>query len=366
MRWRQIRLLPLLLAATLGGCAFIPFQGDVDARVDELLTDEQYGRAMQILAYVPDDDPRRAHYAQRLRAIRQISEQYARRVMSKTDALVREGRWSEALDLYREALSRLPQHPGLREHLKNFRVKQAERIESLDLEKLIAEGQWLRTALAIQESITEVDPESWSHSSDLKNLRYQAERISERLTERGLAAMETKDLGTAGRTLPLAAQLNPSPRIAKAEKQLSEAEAQQLRRKRQARQRAQKLEQERQAGALRAAFEQAHSEGDLVRARDILGRLLGLAGKDPDNRRLAESFEQDLDGVIQQRLDEGALLYSQGRIEEAMGRWRYVLELAPEHDEARTNLERAERVVQRLQQLREKQTVPTATAAPVH
>jgi tetratricopeptide (TPR) repeat protein len=354
----------ILLAAALGGCAYIPYQGDVDARVDALLAEEEYGRALQTLAYVRDDDPRYQHFVSRHREIRRLADQYARRVMSQADALVREGRWGEALELYREAVNRLPRHTKLREHLQAFRAKQAERIKALELEKLIAEGQWLRTAISIQESITEVAPGDWSYNSTLDNLRYDAERVAERLTERGLAAMENNDLGTAGRTLPLAAQLNPTPRIAQARKKLSAAESHEMQRKRQARQRARKLEQERRAGALRVSFEQARSDGDLVRARDILKRLLSLAGKDPEDRRMAESFDKQLDSVVQQKLDEGALLYSQGRIEEAMARWRDVLELDPDHEEAKANLERAQRVAQRVQQLREKQAVPTA--APIN
>lgn len=361
MRWIWLRKLqPFLLVAGLGGCAILPFQGDVDARVDSLLAREEYGQALQTLAYVPDDDPRHQHFVQRHREVRRLADQYAGRVMSKADALVRDGQWRDALNLYREALNRLPRHPRLREHLTAFRTKQAERIEALELEKLIAEGQWLRTAISIQESIAQVAPDDWSYNSTLDNLHYDAERIAESLTERGLTAMESNDLGTAGRTLPLAAQLKPSARITAAEKKLSAAEAQELRRKRQARERTRKLEQERRAGALRVSFEQARADGDLVRARELLKRLLSLAGKDPHNRRLADSFDKQLDAVVQQRLDEGALLYSQGRIEEAMARWRNVLELDPDHEEAGANLERAQRVAQRVQQLREKQTVPTA------
>ena len=76
MSWKALaRTQLLLLAAALGGCAIAPFQGDVDARVDALMAEEQYGRAMQTLAYVPKDDPRHLHYARRLQDIRKLSEQ---------------------------------------------------------------------------------------------------------------------------------------------------------------------------------------------------------------------------------------------------------------------------------------------------
>ena len=362
MTWlRTIR--PFLLAASLGGCAIVPFQGDVDAHVDSLLAEEQYGRAMEVLAHTPQDHPRRAHFKRRLGEVRKLADQYTRRVTSKADALVRKGEWGEALALYREALNRLPRNAKLREQVKTFRTKQSERVEALQLEKLIAEGKWLRTALSLQKSITGVDPDNWFYSSSLESLRDKAADVAERLTERGLAAMEADDLATAGRTLPLAAELKPSPRIQQAEKQLSAAETRQVKHRRETRERARKRKQEREADTLRLSFKKARSAGDLVQARDLLNRLLALAGNDPENRRLGESFHAHLSKVVKEQLNKGRMLYSQGRIQEAMGRWRRVLELDPQHEKAKANLERAERVIERLRELRDKQTVPTADGA---
>lgn len=346
----------VLLAGSLAGCAVLSgMNGDVKARVEEHESREEYGLAIDALAAVPREHPDYKRLMQKRAHLETKARAYEQSAIRRAGELTAQNRWSDALALYREALNKLPRSQALREELQAFRQKQAQRGEELRVELLVSKARWLERSLPLQEALAKTDPDDDDARRALDARRAEAATLAEELNAIGLAALEKDNLGVAARTLPLAARLNPTPTAEQAKDRLSRAELDELRRQRRTQERAIGELRQRETRQLLTEYNDASRAGDLRRARQAMARLQELDAENPEVVREHEKLRGKIERAVQKDLDEAINLYSHGKFEEAIVRWNRVLELDPENEKARSNLERAGRVVEKLRQLREKQ-----------
>jgi hypothetical protein len=269
--------------------------------------------------------------------------------------LAAQNRWADALEAYRSAIDKLPQSQVLRADLQEFRRRQAQRVEELEVDQLVARARWIERALPVQESIVTTDPGNWDARHELDQLRKEAADVADELTRVGLKALENNNLGLAGRTLPIASRLHPNPTAERARDQLGFEEAQQIQAQRRSQDNAMGRLRNQESRKLLTDFQQAFRAGDLRRARLLMTRLQDLDGQNREVIDEGARLKNRLDTVIKEHMDEGNSLYGRGKFQEAMARWNKVLELDPENEQARTSVDRASRVIDKLKQLREKQ-----------
>jgi tetratricopeptide (TPR) repeat protein len=80
-------------------------------------------------------------------------------------------------------------------------------------------------------------------------------------------------------------------------------------------------------------------------------RTLGqLASLQPNYRDVSTLLRQARDPLIEQHYLQGVRLFQAERLEDAVREWRQVLELDPQHANAKKNIEQAERLLRALQQ----------------
>ncbi len=101
---------------------------------------------------------------------------------------------------------------------------------------------------------------------------------------------------------------------------------------------------------MKTRFRAAFAAQDLALARHLLEAMEARNVDDPELRRQRQLLNQAIDTQVSAGLEEGRRLYAQGRIREALEIWRPLRALAPENRELEAHLERAERVLRRLEQ----------------
>lgn len=359
----KITLPALLTAAWLGGCALIPVEPgpELQGQLDTWIAERRYGQALDVLSRV---DPKSPHYqdmAERRRQVERLSEKYEREVVATARKDVAAGRWAKALDAYDLALERIPSSNLLRDGLAELHRQQAARVAEQELELLIRRANWLEESRPVYEKIATIAPRDSSAQKKLKDHVADIHQAASHLGKMGVAALEAGDYALADRTLPLAARLSDAEFIAKAQQQLAKWHSDRkrqrdtARRKRLQESKAREAAAKRQFTQLKQEYQSALDAGKLANARTILRNLERLA---PDDAGLREEHEQLSRAIAEESerlFQEGVRLYSRGEFEDAARQWRLVLELTPEHRNAAENLERAERVLERLEQLREKQ-----------
>ncbi len=74
----------------------------------------------------------------------------------------------------------------------------------------------------------------------------------------------------------------------------------------------------------------------------------------PEARRLHQQLNRTVSARVAPMLERSALLYREGKIEEAKKIWEEVLRLDPSHGQAQAGVERANRVLDNLRRLKER------------
>jgi Flp pilus assembly protein TadD len=361
-------LLPLLAVsiALLGGCAELGARlgvGDLDDDIDRLLAAEEYGRALDLIDAIPERDPKYQQYHYRRQQILDLAARYETDTFAEAAQLQIDGDWERALAVYRNGLDKYPDSILLQDGLRYLRDAQARRADEIARELMINRGQYLVEALPKQRKLSEVYPESRQARRLLESLEREALEVGAALGERGGAALKAGDLELARRTLPLAAELNSSPQIEARYQGLKALETAARTQQRTERQKAQVDKQREQVQARRqrtrelyAAYEQAELNQDLVQARDALREIVRIEGESSRAVALLDNLEERISVRVEDLNAQGGTAYSRGQFEDAVVFWERALELEPANEEVQSNLRRAERVLAKLKELREKQS----------
>lgn len=122
-----------------------------------------------------------------------------------------------------------------------------------------------------------------------------------------------------------------------------------------AREESRRRETERRRQEARRLHEQAQEamrQGDLRRARRTLARLEEVDSGHEELAALRHAVEEAISAKVQELLGRGNALYRDGAFAEAKAVWEAALELDPGDEKVKPHVERAERVLGRLRELK--------------
>lgn len=356
---------PLLLIGAVSllssACTTTGNYAELEPQLTQWEEDREYGRALKALGKVDPADPNYNKSAKLRKQLEKRAAEYEQQVRRETAKKVKKGDWAGALDQYDEALSRLPNSVVIRDGLAKLHQQQRDTIEQLELQRLIQHGEWLRDVIPVYHDITRVDPRSATAQSRLGRINAEARDIAGELALAGNKALADNDLGTADRTLPLAFVLHNDPVI---EESLNSLRTQQQ--KRASKKRAEKRKRDQQARALKERrqhtittllkrYDAAFAKQDFESARKQLVKLEKVDKRYSKLASMKKSLQQAIDTRVSRLFDSGVSAYSRGQFEQAAGKWREALKLDPNHQPSQENLQRAEKVLQNIQRLKEKQ-----------
>lgn len=351
-------LLLLLVLVLQAGCAVLTKYDSVEPQVAKWIQSKQYGKALEVLSYVAPTDPDYAKAAEKRKEVEALAARYEQDIRRQTRADVKAGKWAKALDTYDDALNRLPKSALLKDGLAQLHQEQTEELERLELKRLLDHGEWLKKTLPTYKQIVRLDPRSRSAAQKLEDIQSQASRIADELALFGNKALANDRIGIADRTLNLAAKLSNHPAIEESLKKLRQQQAytNRQRDKKRARQKAAARNRAKLASKHLNDYKTAFAKKDFISARS---HLKALQEVDPDNpkwKTLDRVLEQATAREVERLFDSGVSTYSRGNFEQAASLWRKALELDPEHRQAQESLDRAQRVLEKLEELKEKKT----------
>lgn len=356
---RPVRLFVLLsLVQFLWACAQLPFfQQDMTAQVDSWVANQEYGKALGAFRFISEQNPDYARLKAKKAEVLSKAGAYEVRVVREAERLVKRGQWEAALDSYQQALRNYPDGQRLQQGFKALKHQQEVRLDELQLELTLARAKALEQHLPVLNDIVEVSANDWQASHNLRKHRREAADITRRLTVIGASALDRGDIALAKRTLPIASRLHPNSETEAANQRLERALIKQTRRKRAVAQRREsdKLQK------LTVAFEEAFEAGDLPLAQRLMARLEGMEKNNAQIQQYRKQLNMAIETQVRTYMNEGIAYYSQGHFEKAIASWTNVSEIEPDNEQAQIHIERAERVLQKLRELRAKQQKPHGT-----
>jgi tetratricopeptide (TPR) repeat protein len=360
---RALRLAAGVLLVAAMGCTVLqdepirlpPVPPATDAQtVEQLIAQGNLGDALEQLdrglAERPQDPALQAEH-RRLEALIHDHEQSA---LAASRELHAQGQWASALAVLEEALQRTPQSTPLRLQRAALREQQAHRVAELRQQLQITQAEALLRRLPLLEELAQVQGNPLSRT-EARQARSRLSDLREPLLRCGQDALAAQALERAERCLALTAAIEEGPDVGEAKRQLAE-----LRHARQ-----QEIEQQRRREEVegrRLAAEQllervrAHiRHAQLAEARAALAELLAMevTVTTPELSELQRVLDESVRAKVEDLMEKGSSLYREEQFEAAKAAWEEALQLDPTHERLRANIDRAERVLEKIRTLQQ-------------
>ena len=360
----------LLLAATigLGGCAALRPAGEPSGgiQLEHYLANHDYRGASAWLA-------RQARSGVDIEAEQRLLQQHIHSfedaTLSRVIEMEKKGEWSEALMALNAALDKLPNSQVLLEK-RAYTLAQRDPALQRNLEKeLLIQADFLRDSLRTLEARERIRQPTFSDTIHRARLRHEQGQLMDALLICARNGIERADYPRANRCLEAAraqgdpkeiaalsrelAALRPKPTAENKSKPVSEAKRDQeaLR------------EKEKTIEAQHRNLHIALGQGDLVAASNIIEKLTGIEGHTPELATLNDAVQAAIAARVAELLESASGYYGNGDIAEARQQWIEILRLDPDNEQAKANIERADRVLNKLETLQQDSTTEAAPPA---
>jgi tetratricopeptide (TPR) repeat protein len=392
---RFVWLCGIMLASHIAGCASLNTSpGTAKEQIDYWLDRQEYGKA---LAVVTDskNSPSTAipNLQETQEKISAHIASYEQQVIAKAEKAAATNDWGTAFDLYRDALSRVPDSTPLQQGEQQLIQRHAEHLQSLELERLIAKGEWTLKDLETSK-VAEADKSgSWLGRYLLNRKIANAHDLGLELAEYGKSALERKDLPLAKRILPLALNLSNTTEIRALNTQLQEALKPEARKEEDARipneppriaekplpapraraevqtkeQTKEQTREERPAThgqeqkdtkRLMDEFRKACQEKNFVEAQQLMSQLKKQGVDTQEFQKLSKQLASDVATHVKNLIKIGVIHYRQQQYDEALNVWKQAQVLDPNNEQLTARIKRVTRVTESLQNLRTKGGAP--------
>jgi len=350
----------LLIAASiilqLSGCALIhSLDKDLDKQIDVWIQEREFTKAMDALNLVRHTHPKYQILQQKKREVIQASTAYESASLARANELLLTQQWDAAEKVLNDSLEKLPDSKKVRQAYQEFIKQRATYLKSLYYQLYINKAEWLVKNKDINNKLERVLPKNRDTRNAIDQHKQEIEHVHKQLVVCGIEAMDIEDLNLAEQCFLLANELKPSADIkgtlADIQKQLSRLEKQKV------------VTLSNRGRYLLDKSQQTMQEGKLKQALDLYEQIPAK-----DRRHgLVKSYKQELDKRINQNVTQGIevgrKLYSQGEIEQALAIWNDLTKLAPDNEYLNSHIDRAKRVLEKLNRLKQKGTTVKPPAA---
>lgn len=347
MAGRQALIL-LLLPVALAGCSSMPERtgsaGAGGLEPERLEAARRARHALEQSADSADAPPG----ADRRAELREKLWEFEREAIRRAVRLEQQDAWDQAKLVLEQAVEAVPDSRILSSALAQFDRRRAAREEVLRAELAIHQGeQLLKDAEAYRrlERVKGGGLFTWLEGRDYRHRRKESAAAL-----RGHAdnALGRQDYYLARRCLALAVQLDTGEhgareRLRQLDRKIAEIRGRAIHHDPDRPERT-------SGGRLQAQIAELIEALEAGRLLDVQKRLEVLQRRHPDNDRL-QALALELNGRVRQAIEKGKVLYSEGKVEQALELWREMQPLDPENIELRSSISRAEKVLQNLRVL---------------
>jgi tetratricopeptide (TPR) repeat protein len=305
----------------------------------------------QRLQKLEPGDPEYGGRQAELKAAKDRVWQFERQAIAIAVRYEQKQQWREADQIYARALKYVPDSEILQAARKQMEERREAREQTLRAELSINEGEQLLKDERSYEQIAQLKPSSLLTRLEINAYERKRRTVSAELLTQGKLAIERRDYSLARRCLAIAQRLEPTEEVGDA-LQLADARLNKTGR-------VSSLPSRVRESSLQARideYQQTLQKGDLSLARQ---QLTQLQQQFPDNADL-QTLDAQLRILIEAKVvaasQHAKVLYSEGNVQQALSLWEEILPLDPDNPDLQLNISRAQRVLENLRALREKQS----------
>jgi predicted Zn-dependent protease len=271
--------------------------------------------------------------------------------VSTVKQLEAKGRYSEAIGLLESAISQDGKAERYTTALREIRLKQTTTEQELQDQLLISKTSALKNQVPIFEQLIRADQQNKEYAEKLVETERELYRLKDSLSECGWRQYK-KNNALAKACLTLSLSLEEDEQDERLMTYLLDEQIED-KKKTENLERTQREMAWKHRNQKRLRQAERYSEsGQLTEAKRILKLILKEDRKNKSAKSLLVTVDNRLKSYIENLLAAGDRLYREGEIEGAKATWRAALSLDPADKRAREKIDRAQRVLDNLENLR--------------
>lgn len=362
MHKHLITLPGAILLSVLAGCTgmdTLQLAQDRPEDLELLLEQHEYARVRQLTGkYLSLDTPQLQQTITQ-RESDYINSRYidARKLEQDRDLL-------GAVQLLSGALQRVPHSTLLRELRNSLEQERVRQLQANERKQLVARASYMidQQQLYLQQANLKEPSlgQRWENSLNEK----AAVTLASQLIEHGKYDLQQGDLKNAQTCLDLSLALHTTPEaqamlaaIAAEKQSQRKAEQQQedIRQVRKQQQIQQKQQQQQETEVLLAATQQALDNNDLQVARSTFVKIPPSSSNLSEVKAIHDDLDQALGTRVARLMATGDAQYRADKVHQAVRAWEEALTLDPYNSELKKRIDRANKVLARLEELKGQQ-----------
>lgn len=332
-------LIALGLAFTLSACTGLGKQlNNPNEAVDAYLAEQQYSKAMEVIASVDRDNPDFESLEKKRKQILREIDQFESESIKLEKRYTDKNQWPEAIAIIDDAIKKLPASQRLIEARQQLIKDRDNYIKGKQLTLAVVQANSLPASLELLEAIEKAQPAVKSSKQAVLVSRGQMDKARQILLNQAKVEVDRKNWPAAKDYLTLASKLGSNQEsrelLAHADKQinLKNAKADRSRQLEYIKKRDEKLQK----------LEQALTDKNYLMAKKYAEKLEPSHQQDKQVREALTHCKQTIQEEISRLTQKGQQLYTKGYIDQAIDKWQLALQLDPVNSDIQERLRRAE------------------------
>jgi hypothetical protein len=334
------RLTSLCFVLLLSACAGITDHwSNPNEAVEQFLSQQQYSRAMEVIASVDQQHPDYEALQKKRKLILAEIEEFENDSISLQNRYKSKQQWPQAIAIADSDIKKLPASQKLIDYRQNLIKERNQHIESKQLQLAIGQANSLPDAIKLLEDIDRAIPDKKIQVQALLITRSQSNTAHSTLLSAAKKESDNKNWRTAKQYLVLANQLQADNEA----NELLASISQRIDRDELKNSRSRQIEHQKNRNQKLEKLELALNKKKYLQARDISEQLQAWRKQDKTVAMALNNYQKSIDQESNKLTSKGQKLYTKGYIDLAIENWKLALLLDPNNPDIQERLQRAEK-----------------------
>jgi len=357
----RLTLPGLLLLALLAGCTQlqnIRLTQDRPEMLDGLIGQQEFLRARQLTSRYPAIDTPEIQTR-----IARLETEYAEDMLGQARQRESEQDLLGAVQLLTEGLEKVPHDEAMRSLRADLEKRRAHQLRINERGKAITRADYLVDQQKLYRDQVHLKTPGYMQRINYARIEEEAVDLAARLLEHARYAREHNDVSAAKTCLVLSLELDETIEAHDMLVEILELEQSNIRTTQQAiasrrteQARKQAMREKKMTEQLLTVTREALQANQLQDARKALANIPSSSSGDSAVMEVQDSVNQVVDVRVRELLIKGDAEYRAEQILEALKNWTEALSLDPDNQEVRERIDRANKVLTRLEALRRMQS----------
>ena len=331
----------IYISCALSACMLIqPKPDELNNKINTWLADNDFNEIDSALSSINNTDVSYRKVLNRKGEINIKRQRYISSIIATAKKHKANNQWQYAIDSYENALDNI-ENKKLQKELTSLIAERDKKADRIKNKLLIKSANDLASYKNSYYQLNQLLPNDYSTQYEINRYNSKLTKLITQLSDCAENAKQQKEYSIANECYALATQLDPTSQKQKVIKTYKKP--------------AKKIKPEKKYSTLFASYELAHKNKEYEKAQVNLNKILSMSPEHKKANKLNKALLQEINTVVESKIDLGKSLYAQKKIQAALVIWKQAQKLTPNNGELNQLILRAEKVSKKIESLEHNQ-----------